>query len=152
MTRLCTTPGCTNKYMAKGLCRKCYDALPWRRAQIKGTPEHRRRRYRNARDRMTPEQKAEEAREAREWYRAHSTHRPRYLIGPNTNNTSGYRGVQYHKHSGLWKATLSVRGTRHSLGYQKTKEDAARAYNAAVDKFFPDTPHYKNPISSQEGL
>jgi hypothetical protein len=45
MTKTCTTPGCTSKHLAKGLCRKCYD-LAYRKGYRERIPEERQERWR----------------------------------------------------------------------------------------------------------
>jgi hypothetical protein len=50
-----------------------------------------------------------------------------------TNNTSGFRGVSFHRASGLWKAVACD----HYLGYFKTKEEAYFAYCRAMAKLHP---------------
>jgi hypothetical protein len=47
------------------------------------------------------------------------------------NNTSGFRGVSYHKESGKWMAYIKHERVRHYLGLFATAEDAARAYDVA---------------------
>ena len=47
-------------------------------------------------------------------------------------NTSGYKGVSFHKHQQKWRAYITANGRQHSLGYFDNREDAARAYAAAV--------------------
>lgn len=42
----------------------------------------------------------------------------------NSRNTSGYPGVSYNKHTGLWKASIRVHGKVISLGTYSTLEDA----------------------------
>jgi hypothetical protein len=49
--------------------------------------------------------------------------------GLKSNNTSGYKGVSFHKQSGLWAAYINVNGKRTSLRTHNTAEDAARAYD-----------------------
>ncbi len=49
-------------------------------------------------------------------------------------NTSGYRGVHWHKASSLWHAEMYVCGRKTSLGYFRSAVDAARAYDAGVKK------------------
>jgi hypothetical protein len=44
------------------------------------------------------------------------------------NNTSGFRGVDWHKHRNAWRARISVNGKMKNLGYYLTREDAAAAY------------------------
>lgn len=48
------------------------------------------------------------------------------------NNTSGYRGVHFHKQRNKWTAQISVNGKVHSLGLFATAEAASRAYNTAA--------------------
>lgn len=56
--------------------------------------------------------------------------------GANTSkqrrNTSGFKGVSYHKRDKRWRATLA--GSH--LGYFSTKELAAEAYNNAATKLY----------------
>lgn len=47
--------------------------------------------------------------------------------GAMTNNTSGYRGVSYHKQAGKWRSYSCINGKRIHLGLFTSKEAAARA-------------------------
>lgn len=67
-------------------------------------------------------------------------------------NTSGYRGIFFHKSSGLWGARLRVGGKEISGRYFRSKIDAARAYDELAKKYKGDravlnfnesTPMYK---------
>tara|TARA_R100001530_G_scaffold129889_1_gene100468 strand:+ start:342 stop:833 length:492 start_codon:yes stop_codon:yes gene_type:complete len=49
---------------------------------------------------------------------------------------SKYKGVSWHKASKLWHARIMVDRKSKNLGYFKNEEDAGRAYNNAVVKFF----------------
>ncbi len=51
------------------------------------------------------------------------------------NNTSGFRGVTWHRQNG-WQAKLQIRGKTRHLGYFNDKQDAARAYNREAVKEF----------------
>lgn len=50
----------------------------------------------------------------------------------NSNNTSGYKGVWYHKRDHLWCAEIGASGGRHRLGRFASPIDAALAYDAAA--------------------
>jgi len=52
--------------------------------------------------------------------------------GMRRNNTSGYKGVSWHRQAGKWNAYITVDWKRRSLGVFDTKEGAARAYNDAA--------------------
>jgi hypothetical protein len=47
-------------------------------------------------------------------------------------NTSGYKGVTWHKQCQKWAAQISVNRKNHHLGLFEHVEDAARAYNEAA--------------------
>jgi hypothetical protein len=53
-------------------------------------------------------------------------HRPR-------NNSSGFKGVAWHKASEKWRAYIQVRGETHYLGYFCTPELAHAAYREAAN-------------------
>lgn len=48
--------------------------------------------------------------------------------GIQSNNTSGYKGVSYHKATGKYHAKIQSHGKPRSLGYFDTPEDAYSAY------------------------
>lgn len=52
------------------------------------------------------------------------------------NNTSGYKGVSWHKTLKYWTGYIRHNQKRILLGYFKTKEDAARSYNKAAKELF----------------
>lgn len=54
------------------------------------------------------------------------------------NNTSGYKGVTYHRQSGKWRAVLCVYGKIYSLGLYLNKDDAAKAYADAAAYHYGD--------------
>lgn len=47
-------------------------------------------------------------------------------------NTSGYRGVFYHKRDRRWTSVIGNGEGVRNLGYFRTAEDAARAYDVAA--------------------
>lgn len=48
------------------------------------------------------------------------------------NNTSGYKGVTFHKQMNKWHAQLCCKGKQYSLGLFELAIDAAKAYNEAA--------------------
>lgn len=65
--------------------------------------------------------------------------------GPNRNNTSGFKGVFLHRHTGLWRAEICKDRKRICLGYFTDKIEAAKAYNEAALKYFGEFA-YLNPV------
>lgn len=55
--------------------------------------------------------------------------------GPLKNNTSGVKGVSFHKHSGLWHARIYNAGKCISLGVYHNIEDAAKARFEAEERY-----------------
>jgi hypothetical protein len=49
-----------------------------------------------------------------------------------TRNTSGFKGVSWHKRRRHWQARIMRAGHRHQLGCFSTPEEAARAYDIAA--------------------
>lgn len=47
------------------------------------------------------------------------------------NNTSGYKGVVWHKKAGKWRGKIGIRGKSIHLGLFETAIEAAKTYNAA---------------------
>ena len=54
------------------------------------------------------------------------------------NNTTGYRGVYWHKRIGQFQATIRVSGKAFHLGYYHKPEEAHKAYCLAADKYYGD--------------
>jgi hypothetical protein len=53
-------------------------------------------------------------------------------------NTSGYKGVVWHKASQKFAVRIGLNGKKISLGYFKTAEEGAKVYDAAAQKLFGD--------------
>jgi hypothetical protein len=54
---------------------------------------------------------------------------------PSTN-TSGFKGVVWSKSARKWRALIRVNYRLTHLGYYQTREEAAKAYGVAADKYF----------------
>ena len=48
----------------------------------------------------------------------------------SSNNTSGYKGVWFHRQAGKWQVQIALNGMRYSGGSYSNIIDAAKAYNA----------------------
>lgn len=55
--------------------------------------------------------------------------------GKKPNNTSGYKGISWHKHHNKWISNIRYNGKRIHLGYFSNKEDAAATYKNAAIKY-----------------
>ena len=51
-----------------------------------------------------------------------------------TNNTSGFKGVNWNKRKQKWRAMIEVQGVQHFLGDFATPKSAAEAYDIAALK------------------
>lgn len=49
-----------------------------------------------------------------------------------STNTSGYRGVIWHKQNKKWRARIYYNNKKHSLGCFDTKEEAGKAYDVHI--------------------
>lgn len=58
--------------------------------------------------------------------------------GKRKTNTSGYKGVSWHKGKRKWSASIGVNGRLRHLGYYQNIECAAAAYASAAEKFHGD--------------
>ena len=55
-----------------------------------------------------------------------------YNCQVHKNNTSGFRGVSWHKASNKWRATCSLQGKTYNLGVYITAEEASIVYEEFV--------------------
>lgn len=53
-----------------------------------------------------------------------------------SDNTSGFKGVSFHRRSRKWQAYACQGGKQNHLGYHATAEQAARAYDEAARELF----------------
>jgi AP2 domain len=51
------------------------------------------------------------------------------------NNTSGYKGVAWHKRDKKWRVDITFNRKTFHIGYFEDKEEAARAYDEAAKKY-----------------
>ena len=51
-------------------------------------------------------------------------------------NTSGYKGVSFHKSRGKWRAYVKINGVQKHLGLYSSPREAAKAYNKAALELF----------------
>lgn len=54
--------------------------------------------------------------------------------GPQSNGTSGFKGVSFFKPKGKWRARINVLHTEHHIGYFDSPEEANIAYIAAAEQ------------------
>ena len=60
----------------------------------------------------------------------------RNRTGPQSNSTSGYRGITWNKQVKKWMARIGFNNSRIYLGIFKSLDDAALAYRKANRKYF----------------
>ena len=65
------------------------------------------------------------------------------------NNTSGYKGVTFHKKTGKLKASIKLNRKQIHLGYFDTKEAAHAAYCAAASELHGDFANYGIPYAKK---
>ena len=56
------------------------------------------------------------------------------------NNSSGFRGVDWHKTNQKWRAKIKIKNQLYHLGYFDSIEDAAKAYQDASEKLHTHRP------------
>lgn len=68
-----------------------------------------------------------------------------------TTNSSGYKGVYFHKASGKYHVSIRVNGQRIFIGYFDNPEDGARAYDEAARFFHGEFACVNFPLSGEQG-
>ena len=66
-----------------------------------------------------------------------------------SNNTTGFKGVSFHKASGKYIASLWKDGQHHYGGIYQTPEDAAFAYDAMARKIHGEYARLNFPLSGE---
>ena len=69
--------------------------------------------------------------------------------GTSNDNTSGVKGVYWHKGVSKWVARIMVEDKRKHLGLFTTLKEAAEARNAAVRKYWPEEVWSANLIDTE---
>ncbi len=70
-------------------------------------------------------------------------------VGLLNTNTSGIRGVYWHKTEQKWIAALYINNKKKTIGRFTNKKDAAQAYNEAAKEHFGEFA-YLNPIREED--
>ncbi|MBP8972305.1 MAG: HNH endonuclease [Anaerolineae bacterium] len=73
---------------------------------------------------------------------SHQNHQNRRVKG---NSHTGLKGVGWHKERGQYYARIQLQGIRVHLGFFKTAEDAALAYDEAARTLFGEFAHLNYP-------
>jgi len=68
-------------------------------------------------------------------------------VGLSSHNTSGYKGVYFHKPRKKWRAMIKINRKQIAIGRFDTKEEAALAYNKGALKYHGKFA-YQNKIPS----
>jgi len=58
--------------------------------------------------------------------------------GTRSDNTSGVKGVSWHKQTSKWRADIWIGNKCKYLGLYATLKEAAEARNAAIKKYWPE--------------
>jgi hypothetical protein len=57
-----------------------------------------------------------------------------------------FKGVCFHKKANKWHARIAIKGERKNLGLFSDELEAAKAYNDAIIKHFPNNPELLNEV------
>lgn len=69
-----------------------------------------------------------------------------------SDNTSGYKGIEYSKKLRRWTAAVQANGVRRRLGWFRTPEEAAAAYDAAASKLHGEFARLNTPCDDLPGI
>jgi len=64
-------------------------------------------------------------------------------VGKQSHNTSGFKGVSWHKLRNKWRSDIKINGKQLSLGLFNTPEEAYLAYCDAAKKLHGDFARWK---------
>lgn len=67
------------------------------------------------------------------------------------NNTTGFKGVSFHKDAGKYKSIIWKDGVRHYLGLFEMPEDAAQAYDDAARELHGEFARLNFPQEGEQG-
>ena len=63
--------------------------------------------------------------------------------GKQNNNTTGFKGVSFHKHTNKYRANININGKNKHFGLFETAEEASVAYEKKAKQIYGDF-YYKN--------
>jgi hypothetical protein len=63
-------------------------------------------------------------------------------MGIASHNSSGFKGVGFHKQTGKWRAYISVSNHYVHLGLHRTREEAYAAYCEAAKQHYGEFAHF----------
>lgn len=61
------------------------------------------------------------------------------------NNTTGFKGVDFHKQRGKYRAIIQFKNKQYHIGLFQNAEDAARAYDEAARRLHGEFAHLNFP-------
>jgi len=65
-----------------------------------------------------------------------TTSQNQHNVGVNVKNTSGHKGITFHKRDRYWQVMIRIAGRRFYIGSYKEKDKAIVAYNIAERKAY----------------